>query len=245
MKVQNYEIQSDFACQFSPIQIYPPMKFKQGFPIFYIFLALIEILSEYFELTFLVYFTKPLLVLSLIYFVISSKISVAPSQKKLFVIALLFAVSGDVFLMIRHQDYFIPGLASFLVMQWLYILVFRKQIYSTLFSSRSLLLLLPFLFYAGFLIWLISPNLTDPIIRVAVAIYALSIAAMSWMAGLRQDSVSRRSFIYVLAGALLFMISDSLIAISRFLNPIPLQAIWVMGTYAAAQFLITIGVTKN
>ena len=221
------------------------MNIRQGYTIFYIFLSVVEILSEYFEWTLLVYLTKPLLVLSLIAFILFAQVAEKPAQKKLFVTALIFAALGDVFLMIRGRDLFIPGLASFLIMQWLYIVVFRKQIDTSFLSKKSLLLLIPFLAYSGFLFWVISINLPDAPITFAVAIYAISIALMSWIASLRGSDVSMTSFIFVLTGALLFMISDSLIAVGRFLSPIPLQSIWVMGTYSAAQFMITMGVTKK
>ena len=221
------------------------MKLKSGFIIFYISLSIVEILAEYFALRYLVYFTKPLLVFSLAYYFYSAEISLESSQKKLFLLALLFAMSGDIFLMVPGKNSFIFGLESFLVMQWLYIIVFRKQVTSSLFTARSLLQVVPFLTYSGFLFWIISTNLTNQIMRIAVLVYGISIAIMCWMAFQRRTHVSKTSFVWVFTGAMLFMISDSLIAIGRFLNPMPLQHIWVMGTYAAAQFLIAIGITKN
>jgi uncharacterized membrane protein YhhN len=49
----------------------------------------------------------------------------------------------------------------------------------------------------------------------------------------------------VFGGATLFMISDSLIAINRFLEPLPRVGIWVMITYIAAQYLILTGLLKH
>jgi uncharacterized membrane protein YhhN len=46
----------------------------------------------------------------------------------------------------------------------------------------------------------------------------------------------------VFAGAVLFMISDALLANKRFsLRPFALGQIWIMTSYAAAQFLIAAG----
>jgi uncharacterized membrane protein YhhN len=48
----------------------------------------------------------------------------------------------------------------------------------------------------------------------------------------------------VFLGALLFMISDSLIALDRFgsdLLPLPWAGFWIMLTYIAAQYLIVVG----
>ena len=40
------------------------------------------------------------------------------------------------------------------------------------------------------------------------------------------------------AGAVLFMLSDSLLAINRFTAPLPLASLWVLATCYAAQVLI-------
>ena len=42
----------------------------------------------------------------------------------------------------------------------------------------------------------------------------------------------------VAAGAGLFMVSDALLAIDRFAQPLPMAAFWVLASYYAAQFLI-------
>jgi uncharacterized membrane protein YhhN len=49
----------------------------------------------------------------------------------------------------------------------------------------------------------------------------------------------------VLIGAVLFMISDSLIAIDKFATPIPYPTLFIMGTYVFAQYFIAVGVLKN
>jgi uncharacterized membrane protein YhhN len=221
------------------------MNNKTLFKALYLILAIIEIVAETFEITYLVYVTKPLLVLSLLNYCLRKSNVTRSSQKMLFLVALCFALSGDIFLMIRGVDLFIPGLASFLAMQWFYIFVFRKQIPNITFTTRQLLLFLPFLGYAAAFFLTIYPGISESVIRVAVGIYAISISTMAWLALLRKDAVTRRSFLFVFAGALLFVVSDSLIAIGRFVKPIPFDAILIMGTYAAAQFLITMGITET
>ncbi len=245
MKVQNYEIKSDFAPHLLSYQRPEAVKDHFQFLFFYTILTCIEIYAEIAHLTTLVYLTKPLLMVSLACFFITSKTSLEPRQKQLFLIALFFALGGDVLLMIRGMHLFIPGLASFLIMQLFYISVFSRQIKTKTTRADSLLSAIPFLGYAITLFTYIAPNLTDPVIKVAVAIYAASISVMSWLAFRRRSSVSRVSFLYVFLGALLFMVSDSLIAIGRFIAPIPLNGLWVMGTYSAAQLFITLGLIKT
>ena len=59
----------------------------------------------------------------------------------------------------------------------------------------------------------------------------------------RRDRVSEASFYPVFVGALLFILSDSLLAFDKFLVPIPHAGVLVMSTYIAAQYLIVEGVT--
>jgi len=42
-------------------------------------------------------------------------------------------------------------------------------------------------------------------------------------------------------GAILFMLSDSVIAVNKFVLEIPLSGLWIMTTYTLAQWLITVG----
>jgi hypothetical protein len=43
-------------------------------------------------------------------------------------------------------------------------------------------------------------------------------------------------------GALLFLISDGILAIARFFNDFPEAGILIMGTYATAQLLLVMGI---
>jgi len=49
----------------------------------------------------------------------------------------------------------------------------------------------------------------------------------------------------VFIGAILFMFSDSILALNKFLQPIPLSSILIMLSYAFAQFCIVIGILKH
>lgn len=49
----------------------------------------------------------------------------------------------------------------------------------------------------------------------------------------------------VAAGAIAFVISDTLLAINRFLTPLPASPVWVLSTYYAAQCLIVGGMLRS
>jgi uncharacterized membrane protein YhhN len=69
----------------------------------------------------------------------------------------------------------------------------------------------------------------------------VALLGMSVMALNRKEIKPVKSFHFVFLGSLLFVISDSVIAINKFFQPIPFDGIIVMSTYMAAQFLIVKG----
>lgn len=76
-------------------------------------------------------------------------------------------------------------------------------------------------------------------LRIPVTIYAAVISTMLGRAigrafALPKDRASR----IFLAGALLFVLSDSMIGINRWVTPIPLGRVWIMATYYAGQWWI-------
>jgi uncharacterized membrane protein YhhN len=79
-------------------------------------------------------------------------------------------------------------------------------------------------------------------LRVPVAVYVLVISLMAAQAigraAAMQGEANKRAAWGVALGALLFMLSDSLLAINRFVTPLPLAELWVLVSYYAAQFLI-------
>lgn len=158
------------------------------------------------------------------------------------VVALLFSLGGDVLLLFtnHNNNFFIFGLISFLIAHIAYIVLFSKQ------RNQKLAVWKPFttiLIYAIGFFLLLKNSLADMLLPVAV--YMLVITLMAVFAFTRKGNVLKSSFIWVFSGALFFMLSDSLIALNKFYTQIPNSAIWIMSTYALAQFLIVMGVLKN
>ena len=81
-------------------------------------------------------------------------------------------------------------------------------------------------------------GLADPVLQVAVAAYVSVIALMVAQAIGRAATVRDAAAKAVGLGACVFMLSDSLIAINRFVQPLPLVSLWVLTSYYAAQILI-------
>jgi len=221
------------------------MNTKLIFSIFYIIVSVTEIAADLNSNKIVMYFTKPLILVSVITYFILSKNQKNIAGSAFFTAGLFFALFGDIFLMIQEMDLFIPGLASFLVMQVLYAYAFYLDNPQKLMSGFVFLRLAPFLLFAIIFYFILQPHLSGIAMKVAVAIYSLSIAAMTWMSFMRQNKVSNQSFFLVFTGAILFMISDSIIAVDKFIIAVPFNTIWVMGTYCLAQYLITTGFLKT
>ena len=71
------------------------------------------------------------------------------------------------------------------------------------------------------------------------------IATMAAQAWGRHRVLRNPASLLVAAGASLFMLSDSLLAINRFVQPLPWAAVGVLATYYAAQALILHGFLRR
>lgn len=213
------------------------------FPLIYIFLVLLDLAIASSEYASFRIFTKPLILLSLIfYFAIRGKL-VPKATYILMLFALFFSFLGDVFLLFDAVSglYFILGLLSFLTAHILYCFVFLKKwnkINQSNFSWVTILLLV----YGGILFYILKDYLGELIIPVAI--YVLGILSMAITAYRRKGSVNTTSFSLVFLGALFFVLSDSILAVDKFMVAISWSHILVMGTYAAAQYLIVRGILR-
>jgi alkylglycerol monooxygenase len=75
-------------------------------------------------------------------------------------------------------------------------------------------------------------------LHIPVAVYIAFIALMGAQAIGRAIELKTTASKWVAVGALLFMISDSLLAINKFVSPISLSSLWILGMYFSAQLLI-------
>jgi uncharacterized membrane protein YhhN len=145
--------------------------------------------------------------------------------------ALVFSWAGDILLEFTGAGelFFLAGLLSFMVTQILYSVIFAKTM-GTSVTASMLPMVLPVLVYG---------------MRVPVIIYSLVILTMLALALIRAVSGSAEGRYLVLTGAILFVMSDSLIAISRFAHPIAGSGILIMATYITGQFLIIKGIKSH
>ncbi|WP_456439945.1 lysoplasmalogenase [Psychroserpens sp.] len=217
-------------------------KAQQKFTGIYTIIVIIELICGNFnDLAIIHYFTKPLIVLSLLIFFFTRNQLLDNTIKTLMILALVFSLIGDVALLFDtiNPNYFIIGLASFLLAHAMYVSVFLKQRDKT---KKPLGFILLMLGYAALLFYVLKDGLGD--LLIPVVIYMTVILSMSTSAFLRQKHNNITSYKWVFIGAILFMLSDSILAIDKFYQPLTLSSIWIMLTYALAQYCIVIGILK-
>lgn len=179
-----------------------------------------------------VFLTKPLLMPILMLFAYQNGI-----RNKWLYLGLLFSLFGDVFLMFSGTNFFILGLSSFLIAHLFYITLFKPQ-----FKFNFLPWVGFGVFVAAFLVFII-PVLPSELV-IPLVLYSFIIATMGVFAASR-TGVSSPSYQMILIGAILFIISDALIAVNAFHTMIPKNALYIMSTYGLAQLLIVRGWIKQ
>jgi uncharacterized membrane protein YhhN len=188
------------------------------------------------------YLAKPALLISLLLFFSTQSGSIETKTRRLIKGALSFSLLGDISLMFvdKSPHFFTAGLVSFLLAHILYIFVFLKKKNNTkkpgLFSGILIL-------YGVGLFYVLKDHLGAMLLPVLF--YMIVILSMAISAYLRQGSVPKISFYFVLIGAVLFLISDSLLAVNKFYEPLPNSNISIMFTYAFAQLFIVFGLLKQ
>ena len=216
---------------------------KQKFVIVFAIIVLAEIFLMNIEsVSSLHYFTKPLIVGSLIAYFIPNSKHLNKSTKNLTLLALIFSVIGDMFLMYtdEYPNYFTSGLVAFLLAHIMYILVFFKKRNPKIKPYGFIALII---FYGSILFYVLKNGLGNMLIPVLV--YMLVILIMATTAFWRKGNVNKQSFYLVFIGALFFIFSDSLIALDKFYIPITLARTGIIITYAFAQLLIVSGIIKQ
>jgi len=191
-------------------------------------------------------FVKPLICISLaIYLVRNAKMSAG--FNRLILAALVMSLFGDCFLLFAGGDiyFFVYGLVAFLVAHVLYSLAFFRDFKNDPQASKvfgHLMFFVMGVFSLSFYSW-IRDYLND--LRIPVMAYMFIISIMAILAGYRYRRVNLLSFRLIYFGAICFVISDSLLAYNKFVEPFPYSGIAIMGTYMLAQYLITIGAIER
>lgn len=190
--------------------------------------ALLYMYGMYYSVSFL-WLLKVLPIILLFVVVFKTKPS---SIRSILLCALVFSACGDLLLAF---DQFIYGVAAFLLAQLSYAVIFKANWKA---AKIRITLSLGLIVYVSIMAGLLLPKLGE--LQIPVSAYLVAITAMGLLA-----AQSKLPFCWAVLGALLFIISDSFIAINKFIQPIPLAGYWVMSTYYLAQIMLVTGLLKS
>lgn len=156
--------------------------------------------------------------------------------KALICAGLLFSMAGDV-LLAWPRDRFVAGLLSFLIAHLLYIFAFATRAgvgwtWWVLAAAAA---------WGALMLALLWPHV-DRKLRGPVCVYMAVIMVMLWQAAEDWIAIGDRSSALALGGALLFVVSDSTLALDKFRRPFAVAPVVVMVTYYLAQWLLALSV---
>ena len=149
--------------------------------------------------------------------------------EKLFSIGLVCSAFGDFFLDFGRDNLFLYGLGSFLVAHLFYLSCLWPV------ANKRLILVFAYIFYGCGMLWLIAPGLENLLIPVTVYMMVLLLMGIFTL-------TSQKSNTWLIIGGLSFVISDSLIGINRFYQPVPYSHLLIMTSYYFAQFCLVKGI---
>lgn len=183
------------------------------------------------------YIGKPLTTLLILWLALSAQPAVDARYRRAVLAGLVLSLIGDVFLMLPG-DHFVPGLVAFLLAHVCYIVAFAPGSGG---KARAVGFVVVALVAGGNLAGLL-PRVDDAL-RIPVLAYVAVLATMAAFALARTWTPAvvhalPRSARLAAIGAVLFMVSDSLLAWDRFAGGVPASALLVLGTYYAAQWCI-------
>jgi uncharacterized membrane protein YhhN len=143
--------------------------------------------------------------------------------------ALLGSVCGDILLDLPYANLFIFGLVAFLVAHLFYTVLFFWYAKSP--DGFAKVMMAGLVLFAGVMIWIfrgIAPALYGPVVLYIVVIITMSIGALLVPAENR----------LLFWGALLFIASDVVLALNKFLVAVPYGRVINISLYFIAQFMI-------
>jgi len=204
--------------------------FKVATAIF-ITVSLLDILGIVLDKYYLKLFFKPFIIpgILLMYTLF------VPGKNKWYVGALIFSFLGDVFLLFSGKNYFMLGLSAFLLAH----LCFIKIVLQKIGKADLNKILLGFIIFFGFLLGLLFVLKGSlGALQIPVVIYGFVITSFGALSFANYLQHKNKAALMLLIGALVFLGSDSMLALNKFYAPNELLNLMVMVTYIVAQYLI-------
>lgn len=212
------------------------------FNLLFALLIILELYAEFNQLNTVRYLIKPCIVLSLLILVYVETKLKGRFHKRVFT-GLVFALAGDIFLMLVWQNtaYFMFGLIAFLICHLFYTSAFYLDFCSApeLDKKGARIAIACGAIFSISLYFFMRPHLGT--MKLPVMAYTFVITMMAMMAAFRNLRVNTVSFNLVLAGAIFFILSDTILAYNKFVKGFDFASVFIMLTYMVAQYLIAMG----
>ncbi|NEW79888.1 MAG: lysoplasmalogenase, partial [Gelidibacter sp.] len=187
----------------------------------FILVSVLDLIGIIFKIESLLYVFKPFILLALLFLYTRSVFE----TNKWYTTALIFSFFGDVFLMYSGQLPFKIGLISFLIAHILFIKIVIHRIKKVSFLN-ILIAVIPFGIFLSLLIFTLKDSLGE--LLVPVLIYGFTISMFGVVSLINYVETKSNKSIWMLIGAIVFMISDALLAINKFYNPAHVLEVIVM-----------------
>ena len=210
------------------------VKINKTHGISFILLACLFAFSTFFKPYPLSWVVKLLPMLLLIYLAI--KTLGLTLNGKFFILGLLFSAGGDFILDYDRQHWFIFGLGAFFIAHLFYLASLKPYV-SNLKQSKYVVISLLYLSYGGIMLGLFANGLGPLFIPVVAYMSILLLMALATV-------ISEKSNVWLVAGGLSFVVSDSLIGFDKFYLPIENVSFVIMLSYYFAQFALFKGFVK-
>lgn len=162
--------------------------------------------------------------------------------------ALFFSWAGDVLLIFTamHPVFFLAGLCSFFLAHSAYITIFIKQGKRIIWDKVGIIVLAIAIANLTIMLNVLLPYLKLDLIIPVVAYGGILSLLMVTSLSLRERL--KKHWEMLLAGIILFIFSDMLIAFRQFrselISFLPVASFWIMLTYIFAQYLIVRALSK-
>lgn len=215
-----------------------------------LFFALVaaQLVIEWFNLEYARYVLKPsFMILLFVYHVLNAK-GDRSYFSRMMRVGFLFSLLGDVALMFDEKwpIFFIVGLGAFLIGHVGYALAFINSIRLApgQVSTQSWLgSIIPFTLFSGVFFMMMKDDIVaqDPNLLIPVFAYTVVITLMGITASLRNGLTGTKDFTWILIGGVLFIISDVVIAVNKFMVDFAHDSVLNMSLYLTGQYFLAIG----
>jgi uncharacterized membrane protein YhhN len=197
----------------------------------FVLFSLIDFYGIYLEKQLMVNFAKPMLMITLFWYYYSN----TKQLNKYFVLGLFFSFLGDLLLLGTGENYFIFGLLFFLIAHVFYIIMVLRLIPAR--KPKDFIMAgVPFLLLFLVLMNVLFAGLGS--MKIPVIIYAMTISFFGIVSLLLYLQSKTKISLLLLVGVLIFISSDTILALNLFYKTQLFYPLLIMMTYVLAQYLI-------